>query len=310
MTPERVAVFGSSGFVGSAVMRALGEREVIAVGLPTIRVTASPRELEGLRETFQPEIKAMAAALNGFSSVINCAGVSDASAINQAALTGANSVVPGVIGAAAVEAGVQRFVHVSSAAVQGRVNILDDSEEVTPFSPYSRSKIDGELAARTWGPSCTVVYRPPGVHGACRKTTRSIARLARSPLSSVAAPGTANSPQALIENVADLISFLASTSEQPPAVVTHPSEGLSTRTLMLALGGKEPVIIPRLLATTLVALANRGGHSPRLAATARRLEVLWLGQDQSSSWAIESGWRPKADIDHWFRLGAELRERQ
>ena len=43
------------------------------------------------------------------------------------------------------EAFVPRLIHVSSAAVQERMDPLDETATLRPFSPYSSSKAAGEL---------------------------------------------------------------------------------------------------------------------------------------------------------------------
>ena len=78
-------------------------------------------------------------------------------------------------------------MHVSSAAVQGRLR-LDDSEQYEPHSAYAQSKALGEdlLLAEPPGPTRVVIYRPVGVQVASRPTTRSLVRLASSRFSVVA----------------------------------------------------------------------------------------------------------------------------
>jgi hypothetical protein len=46
--------------------------------------------------------------------------------------------------------------------------------------------------------------------------------------------------------------------------------------------------------------------STRLAANARRLEMLWLGQDQADSWLTQAGWRPVAGHERWLEIGRML----
>ena len=308
MTPPRtVVVIGASGFVGSAVVRALEARgtTVTALHAPRLRPIHPDRAAEGLR-SLTGEIAAFARDLEGADAVVNAAGIADSTSADGASLTAANALLPGYIGAACAIAEVPRFVQVSSAAVQGRAPVLDSSPVVAPLSPYARSKALGESLARGASQG-TVVYRPPGVHGASRRVSQAIARLARSPLSCVARPGTSPTPQALLPNVADAIAFLATTEIQPPSTVAHPSEGLTTVSLLHLLGGRVPREIPRPLAKGVVALLTAAGRAvPYLGANARRLEVLWLGQPQADSWLSSAGWAPPLGQDAWQALGREL----
>lgn len=306
-TPK-VAVLGASGFVGSAVVEALSRRGAVAFPVRAPRIEApSPLEITSIPGTFSDARDALTAAFAGADVVINCAGEPDAGSRALGKLYGANGVLPGVAGAAGRAAKARRYVHVSSAVVQGRTSRLDDSFVVDGFSAYARSKILGERSALDLGPTSTCVYRPPSVHAASRKVSWLTSRIAASPVASVAAPGTQNSPQAHIDNVGDVIAFLALTTAEPPVVVSHPSEGLTSAGLMQLLGGRPPLVIPRPLARGLTWTAEVAGRLvPAVAANARRVEMLWFGQDQAPSWAVEWGWLPVAGEREWQALAEEL----
>ena len=94
----------------------------------------------------------LAAAFAGVQVVVNAAGLATPGGTDSPALRGANALLPLVVADAADAAGVQRFVHLSSAAVQGHRPFLDESSHVQPFSAYSRSKALGELPWRTGRP--------------------------------------------------------------------------------------------------------------------------------------------------------------
>lgn len=307
--PRRVVVFGASGFVGAATVRALQARGAVVVPMATPRIPpASPTRADDVLRSLAADIAELAHRLSGADCVVNAAGLAEAASGDEGALTAANGIVPGYLAMAASSAGVPRFVQVSSAAVQGRIDTLDASPSVAPFSPYSRSKALGERLTRL-SSAGAVIYRPPGVHGRTRRASQLIARIARSRLSSVARPGSSPSPQALLENVADAISFLATTDKQPPTFVAHPSEGLTTAGVLTLLGGRRPHEVPRALAKTMVAALTAGGHVvPRAAADARRLEMMWFGQSQAPSWLTEAGWSPPAGHGEWKRLGRLLAE--
>lgn len=302
-----VAVFGATGFVGSSVVNALRGHEVRPISAPRLRSDArslaaalsAAAENTGLLEKLTSELK-------GVEVVINAAGDPDASSLDADRLYGANAVVPGVLLRAAKAAGVKRFVHVSSAVVQNDKPMLDSSESMRPFSAYSGSKVLGEEVVRELadGSIEVVRYRPPSVHAPGRRVTQRIARIARSPLASVASPGDQPSPQALLPNVADAVAFLAVSTQAPPAVVHHPSEDVTVSRLMEDLGGgRRPTRIPRPLARLVVFAARLLGrlHHPT-AANARRVEILWLGQAQDRSWLQESGWEPVVSRDGWQEL--------
>lgn len=299
--PSRViAVFGASGFVGHAVSSALeaSGHEVVGLRAPRItRVTGQERR----------EIVAdLRHAISGCSAVVNAAGVAEAAGSESEDLIGANAVLPGLIAEAAAREDV-RLVHVSTAAVQGRRGVLDSSHEVSPFSPYSRSKLAGERAVAAHGRGA-VVYRPPGVHGPERRVTQSLARLAASPLSSVAGRGDRPTANVLAASVGSAVAHLATTPASPPPVVHHPSEGMTTGSLLRLLGGRRPIGVPfpAASAVMLMTLALGQAH-PAILASARRLEMLWFGQSQAPSWLDDDGWRTPTTDEDWRVLGESAR---
>ncbi|WP_426565245.1 NAD-dependent epimerase/dehydratase family protein [Angustibacter sp. McL0619] len=304
----KVVVVGT-GFVGSAVLV-----DLLAAGVQACAVHA-PR-LTAAQCAQGPELpKLLAEVLSGpFAGadvVVNAAGDPDASSGDEAALDAANGWLPVVIAVAARRVGVRRVVHVSSAVVQGRRAVLDETAETEAFSPYSRSKAAGEArlaAARLQG---VVIYRPPSVHELSRRVTRMTCRIASSPVSTVLAPGSQPTPQALLGNVASAVAHLATCSSEPPLYVIHPWEGVTAAGLLEALGGRTPRRVPRLLGVPFLrALTAIGRLFPRAAANARRVEMLWAGQRQAPSWLTQDGWTPPLGSTAWRELGLACRARQ
>jgi nucleoside-diphosphate-sugar epimerase/glycosyltransferase involved in cell wall biosynthesis len=312
VTSPEVIVIGGNGFIGSAVLNALRERGFRARVIPAPRIQHVSEEA-ALRfvESSDKLRMALAASFEGAYAVVNAAGLAEASSADEEGLMAANGALAGILASATARARVRRFVHVSSAAVQGRKEILDASQSFSPLTAYSRSKVLGEVLAQRFGPESTVIYRPASVHGQGRHVTEMTAKIARSFLSTVAYPGSANTPQALVQNIGDAIAFLASTVLNPPSVVSHPSEGLSTGQLLYLLGSRNPVRLPRTPAKVLLrALAPLGRRQSAIGANLRRIEVLWFGQQQSQSWLTESGWKPPRSNAEWHQLGRRLNERQ
>ncbi|MGN0064109.1 MAG: NAD-dependent epimerase/dehydratase family protein [Nocardioides sp.] len=305
----RVALLGASGFVGSEVRTALEPRaEVVVVAAPRLSSTARTSQEVFALAADHEAVAALAEAFDGVDVVVNAAGNPDASSLEEDALFGANALLPAVVVEAAGRAGVRRVVHVSSAVVQNDKPVLDDTEDLRPFSPYSASKVLGEVVVREAVSEVERVrYRPPSVHAPQRRVTRMIRRIATSPAATVAAPGDQLTPQALLPNVAAAVAELAVREGALPAVVHHPSEGVTVTSLMTDLsGGRRPRRIPRALARALVALAKLAGrvHRPT-AANARRVELLWLGQEQAPSWLTVQGWSVPVGHEGWRALASE-----
>ena len=62
-----------------------------------------------------------------------------------------------------------------------------------------------------------------------------------------------------------------------------------------------------MLAKAAVAMLTvRGRVLPQIAANARRVEMLWFGQPQATSWLTEAGWSPPAGHEAWRELGLLL----
>lgn len=304
----RVVVFGGSGFVGRAICSALMVRgiEPVITKAPRLKPVFYEHEID--IATVSDEYASTVEQCRGAAVVINSAGIAHATKFRASELLAANSALPGLLGRATRDAGVKKFIHVSSAAVQGRVRRLTADIAKRGFSPYSWSKVYGEGVALRNGPASTVVHRPAGVHAADRRVTRQLTKYAASPVSTVGGAGDLPTPQALVDNVGDAIAFLATTRASCPSITTQPSEGLTTGGLLEALGGQQPRSIPLPVANSLVegmTLAAR--PVPGLQAYVRRLELLWLGQAQATSWLTAQGWHPPLAMEEWHALGAQVR---
>ncbi|MDR7252076.1 hypothetical protein J2X46_001052 [Nocardioides sp. BE266] len=268
---------------------------VRAPRLDTGARTASDLQAELSRADVTAEIERLRGELADARAVVNAAGLAHATGAGDD-LFGANALLPAVV-ADAAPAGV-RLVHVSSAAVQGRRDPLDETTERAPFSPYSSSKALGEqLVGQRAG---TVCFRPTSVHGADRAVTRSLHRVVSSPLASVAGWGDGPTPQVLVENVADAVAHVVLVQESPPEVVLQPWEGLTVAGLVRDLGGREPHHLWTWLARLLVRLLTVvGALVPPAAGVARRLEMLWFGQGQVAGWLTAAGWSAPMDRRRW-----------
>ena len=293
--PRQVGVLGARGFVGQAVVQALeGQATVIPLSAPRLNLERS--DVESGPPMLDPQrVDDVASSLLGLDVVINAAGNPDASSMNSQALFAANALMPLLAYRASQQAQVRRFVHISSAVVQGDRPSLDSSRDWRPFSPYALSKVTGErwLLGAANPPTELIIYRPPSVHARGRGVTVKIAKLASSPLRSVAGKGDRPTPQALVQNVADAVLFLALTREESPEIVHHPWEGLTTGELWRVLGGREPHHLPEWLCRAALQVAHKGdGLWPAVAPYRRRLEILWFGQDVDPSWLTDHGWEP------------------
>ncbi|MCD4523762.1 NAD(P)-dependent oxidoreductase [Nocardioides sp. cx-173] len=299
-----MAVLGATGFLGSAVVEALDRHGAVTQRVRAPRLSTSARGEALVRGELQRfdlvhEIESLRHLLADCSVVVNAAGLATATAGGNDALVGADALLPAAVAVAAPPHA--RLVHVSSAAVQGRRAVLDESTEMEPFSPYSAAKAWAEDLVRARAGD-TVCFRPTSVHGPGRAVTRTLALALRSPAASVAGRGDRPTPQVLVTNVADAIAHVATTDEKPPPVVLQPWEGLTTAGLVRVLGDREPRHVPEALAQRILALGFRAGtRSGRVAGLTRRLEMMWFGQRQAPGW-LDTRWRPPYGHDAWKEL--------
>jgi len=240
--------------------------------------------------------------------VVNAAGLAHPAGRDRAALTAANVLLPKKLALACRRADVRRLVHVSSAAVQGRLDPLDETDRRFPFSPYSRSKAEAERWLREAGPAELpdeiVVYRPTSVHGPGRAISRLLCRIAGGPIVVLGGVGNQPLPVALVENVAAGILFSAMSPVVMPVVV-QPWEGVTTRRLFELLGAKRFLPVPELpLRGALRAVRRPAGVAPRVASAVRSLELLYVGQRVAESSLARAGFVLPVGLDGWPALVA------
>ncbi len=296
----RVVVIGASGFVGSHVAGRLKDDgwEVIPLAAPRLSLSpgSNPDEVLGALDAHESTVARLADVFKGADVIVNAAGAAAPDAAECASLVGANALLPAVLAAAAARSDVYRFVHVSSAAVQGRRGVLDESAETEAFSPYSRSKALGEQAllrvVEEGGSDSPeiVLVRATSVQGADRPTTVRLRGVASSRLATVASPGDRPSVVSSIEGLATFVSLVVRFPMDVPTIVLQPWEGLTTTEVLRNASGHNPRTISSVLARTVVGLGYIASAAlPRLSGTTRRLEVMWFGQAQEASWAQSIG---------------------
>jgi len=308
-------VIGASGFVGSRIVADARSRGITIVELAAPRLEAVPASVAAARTAAAGAVDVvdeLAAAFRGAGVVVNAAGLATPDAEMSASLVGANAALPLVALAAARRSGARRFVHLSSAAVQGPVPVLDESTRTLPFSPYSQSKAWGEqllVEARAEGApddvTEVVVVRATSVQGPGRPTTDRLRRLAASPLASVASPGDAPTPVTSVAALAEFVTAVGTFDGIVPAVVLQPWEGLTVSSVLEAAGGRSPRRLPRLLCRFVVGSARVVSRliGGRLAGPIRRVELMWFGQGQTSGWAESVGIRPTPAVADLLRGG-------
>lgn len=157
MTPRRVAIFGASGFIGRYVVRDLAREGAVIAACARhasragfLRPMGDVGQIAPLSANLGDE-RALAAVVAGADVVVNLVGILYERGKQRFDL--AHHDGPRRLAAAAKNAGVKRFVHVSALAA-------DENSRAA----YARSKAEGEVAVRGAFPGA-IILRPSLVFG-------------------------------------------------------------------------------------------------------------------------------------------------
>lgn len=308
----RIGVVGASGFIGSNVM-AVG----LAMGLDVrpVKVTRSAPQERGdvpldlgraWARSHPAEFEALTHAVAGLDVVVNAAGLARPACRKKAALMAANVVLPAALAVACRRGDVRRLVHVSTAAVQGRLDPLDETDRSSPFSPYSSSKAEAERWLCQAGPADRpeelVVYRPTSVHGPRRAISRLLCGVAGAPMVALGGAGDQPLPVTLVDNVAAGVLFSATSPAVMPIVI-QPWEGMTTRRLFELLGARRFFSVPDApIRSALRAVRRPAGATASTASAVRILELLYLGQHVAESGLTRAGFVPPVGPEGWAAL--------
>jgi UDP-glucose 4-epimerase len=190
----RVAISGSSGFVGGSLLP-----YVTAVGHTPVAIprTAFDGDLENL--------------LIGCDAFIHLAGLAHAPDAPHTAIDAANFLLPISAATAARRAGVRRFVFVSTInVVAGNTGVLTPASPIRPRNVYGTAKAKAEASLLSLSGIEIVVIRPPVVYGPHVKGN--LRRLTRLCLTGLPLPfGAVDNQRSMvgITNLCSALLFLA-----------------------------------------------------------------------------------------------------
>jgi nucleoside-diphosphate-sugar epimerase len=330
---------GGSGFIGGHVARRLA-REGYAVRC-LVRESSDTTELDALGvELVYGELRdaaSLEAAAAGCTHVIHCAAlVSDWATVAE--IEAANVAGTRSLAQAAIAAGTQRFVQISSTDVYGHPGRRDVPEDyVSPrfANWYSETKLaaERELARLTAGTSLSpVVIRPATVYGpGSVSVVGEIAQALRGRNMLLIEGGRAEAGLCYVENLVDLV-LLALEHSAAPNETFNATDALDvtwrrfTDDLADGLGaGHARLSMPYALANAIGTALERGYRAIRRATGLHtrpllsRQAVQVMGRDQSFSNARAAellDWRPRVGYEEglaatlaWLRATHETRDR-
>lgn len=299
---SRVLVTGAGGFIASGVIPALRATGHEAVGAGRRRPAGLPGDVAWRHCDLAQTPPLAHGDLAQVGAVVHLAALAHRESPAPAAeLARINVAAPAELAAQAAEAGVRRFVLVSSATVYGERGGSDpfsESSPVSPSEPYARSKAEGEQAvgrvADETGLEVTIV-RPPLVYGPGAKGN--FARLLGWALAGRPLPRAARYNRRSfvgLANLADLLVLAATRAEAAgETFVVCDGEDLSTGELYARIcraAGTHPRFwpVPRPLLSAGFRLTGRGAVLDRLLGDFRL---------NASNARRRLGWRPSSTVD-------------
>lgn len=334
-------IIGASGFVGSSILARLTIEGLTVDAIEAPRLVTretDPQQLISDARKLEGIINSLADSFAGCDVVINASGLAAPDQEDLAPLLGANALLPAVIAIAAQRTGVRRLIHMSSAAVLGPVPVLTDTPETDPFSAYSFSKALGEevllglrsfieeKAAQGTAPGSAAsqfpaapshapaqvarhhaleicILRATSVQGQGRRTTQAFAKIASSPLASVAGDGQHRTPVSSNYALAEFTAMVGAFDGELPPIVLQPWECATTESVLIDAGRRRPMRLPEKFCRALLSAGYKASHyvGDRLTGPVRRLEVMWFGQDLDDSWARTNGLIPTTRVSEVLR---------
>jgi nucleoside-diphosphate-sugar epimerase len=300
----KVLVTGASGFVGGAVVAALAAQgdEIDAA----IRARPDPARDGGTGPAFPPGVIIvhhgdLGAAVDwtglvaGIDAVVHLAGIAHAGpGIAEERYDRVNHRATATLAAAARDAGVSRFVFISSIRAQtgpAADHVVSEQDTPRPTDAYGRSKLAAEHAVAQSGAPFTIL-RPVLVYGpGVKGNLRTLMRLAALP---IPLPFGALEARRSLVSVANLASAVGFVLREPACagetyVVADP-EPLTNGEIVTALRrgrGRPPGLVaaPEVLLRLALTVAGRGINWEQISG----------GLIADPAKLIAAGWRPERD---------------
>jgi len=306
-----VFLTGGSGFLGGHLAEALvgAGHQVTA----SVRRTSDTRRLDRLElRTVELDLAAddrsqAAAALADCAAIVHCGALTRAR--NESEFMAVNAAATLKLARTAADAGVRRFVFISSLAARGP----DGADG--PVSPYGRSKAEAEAAlASIRGPMEVTVLRPGGVYGPRDSDLLPLFRLAARGWTAIPRSHAPLQPVYVADVVSAVLAALEAAPTPHPLPIAaeerHSWRDLA-RALMTAVDRPGRVLrLPSALFLAVGVLSELGGRLTGNAPAfdrrrARDLSAYAWTCDIESSRRHLDPWRPRVGIEEGLARKAE-----
>ena len=316
-----VFVTGGTGFVGAHLVKALrarGDRVTALVRKPALAEQLGwGQDVRRVAGDLGDEL-ALRDGCAGADVVFHVAGKIVARSAAEFMATNRDGTAN--VLEAARDAGVRRFVHVSSLAVAGPTtpgHPIDESRPPAPVTNYGRSKLAAELLVRAAGVEWTIV-RPPVVYGEWDRGTLTVFQFARRGFVPVFGDGSQELSVIHAEDLARALITAATTDQAAGRVyfATHPAI-ITSRTFVLRVGdavGKKPWVIPmpppivRGVLWAVGGLAHLAGRATLLSADKGDEYLAPAWTCHGDALARDTGWHAQIDLEtglkraaNWYR---------
>ncbi|WP_420633360.1 NAD-dependent epimerase/dehydratase family protein [Candidatus Palauibacter sp.] len=296
------ALVGAGHRVTASVRRTSDTRRLDQLGIDRVELDLGPSG--GGRETVD--------ALAACDVVVHCGALTRAR--NETEFMAVNATGTRKLARAAADAGIRRFVFISSLAARG-----PDGRD-GPVSPYGRSKAVAERALSELGGSMEIaVLRPGGVYGPRDSDLLPLFRLAARGWTVIPGSGARLQPVFVSDVVSAVLAALdAGPSPDPLPIAAAESHSWSgvARNLMAAVGRPGRVVrVPPALFLTIGALSEFGS---RLAGTTPAMDRRRARDLAVHAWTCDVGpsrrqldpWCPRVGITEGLARTAEWYRRK
>jgi UDP-glucose 4-epimerase len=295
MKTKRILVTGAAGFVGRPLVATLLGAGY-AVRAVVRRQTSFPASVDVVTVPDLINPVDWTPILQGIDIIVHLAGPAHSKMPKNAysEFDQVNWIATQRLADAAKEAGIERFVYISSVRAQigaSAVQVLREQDEPRPTNQYGRSKLAGEQAIHATGVPFTI-FRPVVVYGPHPKgNMQTVVQLARSHFPLPVGNLTSRRSLLGVENLISAIIFAlnnpATIGETYLVADTKPMTIGEVLTILRSVQGRSlsTIYIPQVIIRFLLKMCGRDDLWPRLSEN--------LVVDTSKLEA--AGWQPVID---------------